>query len=217
VPYLPPSTAPTTSTEAADPYYISTPKPDITVGLAHAGFTSRHQRRLVDHQASTSILSDPHIADMALRFPFLVTETKGLGVNGNLVAAQNQAAVSGASMLVILQGLQNQVEWNNSSATDSEFISTQAPMMCFSIVTAGPTHEICVHFRYQEAFHMHCVRSCRTTHRCDTWEFVLFLSRILQWGRGDFKDSIVIRRMYHNLQYQNHFKSAARVHFNHSE
>jgi hypothetical protein len=192
VPSLPPSTAPTTSTEATDPYYISTPKPDITVGLAHAGFTSRHQRRLVDHQASTSILSDPHIADMALRFPFLVAETKGLSMNGNLVAAQNQAAISGASMLVILQDLNNQVKWNNSSASDSELSTPpQAPLLCFSIVTAGPTHEVYVHFKYQDVFHMHCLRSCRTTLRRDTREFVHFLNRILQWGRGDFKNNIV--------------------------
>src|SRR2546421_6115259 len=51
VPSLPPytqSVASTTSTEAADPYYISTPKPDITIGLAHTAFVQRHQRRLVD-------------------------------------------------------------------------------------------------------------------------------------------------------------------------
>jgi hypothetical protein len=62
VPSLPPyaqSVASTTSTEAADPYHISTPKPDITVGLAHTAFVQRHQRRLVEHQASGSILSDP--------------------------------------------------------------------------------------------------------------------------------------------------------------
>jgi hypothetical protein len=189
--YLPPSTAPTTSTDAIDPYYISTPKPDITIGLAHTGFKSRYQRRLVDHQASASILSDPHTADMGIRFPFLIAETKGLSVNGNLVGAQNQAAISGASMLVILQDLRNQVEWNNSPVTDSEPTVRETPIFCFSIVTAGPTHEVCVHFKYQDAFHMHCVRSCRTTHRRDTWEFVHFLNRILQWGREDYKNSIV--------------------------
>jgi hypothetical protein len=193
VPYLPPSTAPTTSTQVADPYYISTPKPDITVGLAHTGFTSRHQRRLVDHQASASVLSDPHTADMGLRFPFLVAETKGHSASGNLVGAQNQAAISGASMLVILQDLTNQVKWNTCSTSDSESTTSLAsPMLCFSIVTAGPTHEVCVHFKHQDAFHMHCLRSCRTTHRRDTWEFVYYLNRILQWGREDFKNSIVM-------------------------
>src|SRR5207302_295489 len=102
---LPPytqSVASTTSTEAADPYYISTPKPDITIGLAHTVFVQRHQRRLVDHQASGSILSDPHAADMGIRFPFLVVEAKGLSLNGSLISAQNQAAISGASILTIL-------------------------------------------------------------------------------------------------------------------
>lgn len=116
VPHLPPSTSsatPTTSTEAADPYYISTPKPDITIGLAHAGFPSRFQWRLIDHQASGSILSDPHTADMGIRFPFLIAETKGLSSNGSLVSAQNQAAISGASMLIILEDLSNQAKWNS--------------------------------------------------------------------------------------------------------
>jgi hypothetical protein len=45
---------------------------------------------------------------------------KELSVNSNLVAAQNQAAVSGASLLVILEDLNNQVEWNNSSASNPE-------------------------------------------------------------------------------------------------
>ncbi|RYO05975.1 hypothetical protein AA0121_g12204 [Alternaria tenuissima] len=45
IPSLPPHTqlvASTTSTEAADPYHISTPKPDITIGLAHTAFVQRH-------------------------------------------------------------------------------------------------------------------------------------------------------------------------------
>jgi hypothetical protein len=194
VPYLPPSTAPTTSSEAADPYHISTPKPDITVGLAHTGFTLRYQRRLVSHQASASILSDPHTASMGMRFPFLVAEIKGLSANGSLVSAQNQAAISGASMLMILEDLSNQAVWNTSPNTNLDSSTVPGtPMLCFSIVTEGPTHEICVHFRYQNAFYMHCIRSCRTTHRRDTWEFVYLLNCIIQWGRGEFKDSIASR------------------------
>ncbi|KAF1935974.1 hypothetical protein EJ02DRAFT_360247, partial [Clathrospora elynae] len=197
VPYLPPdsdSAAPTTSTEAADPYHISTPKPDITVGIAHTGFIPQHQRRLVDHQASGSILSDPHTPDMDIRFPFLIVETKGLSANGTLVNAQNQAAVSGASMLAILQDLNNQADWNIRPAIESESTTLQkSPRLCFSVVTAGPTNEVCVHFIYLGAFHMHCIRSCRTTHRRDTREFVHLLDRIFEWGRGVYKSSIVRR------------------------
>jgi hypothetical protein len=39
------------------------------------------------------------MAAMGLRFLFLIAETKGLSLNGGLVAAQNQAAIGGACML----------------------------------------------------------------------------------------------------------------------
>ncbi|KAH8725722.1 hypothetical protein GQ44DRAFT_739505 [Phaeosphaeriaceae sp. PMI808] len=196
VPYLPPSTesvAPTT-TEAADPYHISAPKPDITVRLAHTGFGPWHQYCLVDHQASGSILSDPHSAYMGLRFPFLVAETKGSSANGTLVSAQNQAAVSGASMLVIHRDLNNQANWHTSSAPGSRpTIPQESSLPCFSVVTAGPTHEVYVHYMHQDTFYMHCIRSCRTTHRRDTQELVHFLVCILEWGTRDYKNAIVER------------------------
>jgi hypothetical protein len=195
VPYLPPSTdsvAPTTSTEAATTHYISTPKPDITVGLEGTGFTSQHQRRLADYQASGTILSDPHVADIGLRFPFLIAEIKGFSADGTLGIAQNQAAIGGASMLAILQDLSIQAQWNTSLPTDPESIAPQEPpMLCFSIVTAGPTHEVYVHYKYEDAFHMNCLRSFRTTHRRDARELVHYLNRIIEWGRGDYKSSIV--------------------------
>ncbi|KAF1846292.1 uncharacterized protein K460DRAFT_284013 [Cucurbitaria berberidis CBS 394.84] len=187
VPSLPPSLAPTSSSEAADPYHISTPKPDITVGLAHTAFSQQNQRQLVDHQASGSILSDPHAADMGIRFPFLVVEAKGQSVNGSLVSAENQAAVSGASMLAILQDLDCQVAWDSGSSSDRTHQSNSD--VCFSIVTAGPIHTLWVHFNHQGAVYMECIRSWRTTH--NVRELVHFLSKILEWGRGKYKDGIV--------------------------
>ncbi|KAH8726010.1 hypothetical protein GQ44DRAFT_771592 [Phaeosphaeriaceae sp. PMI808] len=138
-----PSVAPTTSTESTNPYYISTPKPVITVGLAHDRFKTRHQRLLVDHQASGTILSDLHAADMGMRFPFLVFEAKGHSLAGSPVDAENQAAVSGACMLTIHQDL-------------SSVASQDSPEIRFSIMTAGPSHQIWVHFRHEEGFHMFC-------------------------------------------------------------
>jgi hypothetical protein len=211
VPSLPPytqSVASTTSTEAADPYHISTPKPDITIGLAHAAFVPQHQRRLIDHQASGSILSDPHAADMGIRFPFLIVEAKGLSLNGSLISAQNQAAVSGASMLKILKDLSYQAVCNasmdpdsgfqtldlgstSSSPTSAELQSTLA--LCFSIVTEGPVHELWVHFEHEGAFHMECLQSWRTTRERDARELVHFLARIMEWGKGSLKDCIVTK------------------------
>ncbi|KAH9870495.1 hypothetical protein IAQ61_005970 [Plenodomus lingam] len=186
-----PSVTPTTSSEAADPYHISTPKPDITVALAHTGFEGRQQRRLVDHQAAASILSDPHAADMGTRFPFLIVEAKGQSLNGSVVCAQNQAAISGACMLTILRDLSNQADWNASSTAECVTGMQQIPALCFSLVTAGPTHELAVHFLHHGAFHMYCFKSCRTTLSPDSRILVHFLHKILLWGCGRFKDAIV--------------------------
>ena len=197
IPSLPPyaqSVASTTSFEAADPYHISTPKPDITVGLAHKAFLQSHQRRLVDHQASGSILSDPHAADMGIRFPFLIVEAKGLSLNGTLISAQNQAAISGACMLTILKDLSHQAACNVNpdpaiQAPDPALSTT--PTLCFSVVTEGPVHELWVHFEHEAAFHMECLQSWRTTHERHAREFVQCLARIMAWGKGRFKDCIV--------------------------
>lgn len=93
------STAYTTSSEAADPFHISTPKPDIVVGLDDRAFTLAHRIQLAKHQSLGSLLIDTHIEPMGLHFPFLIAETKGLSLNGGLVAAQNEAAISAACML----------------------------------------------------------------------------------------------------------------------
>lgn len=84
-PYTP-SIAHTTSTEA-DPFYISTPNPDIVVGLEDKAFTPMHRFQLALYQSRGLIMSDPHMTAMGLRFPFLIVEMKGLSLHGGLVAA----------------------------------------------------------------------------------------------------------------------------------
>jgi hypothetical protein len=78
------------------------------VGLEDRAFAPTHRVRLAKHQSFGSILSDPHTATMGLRFPFLIAETKGLSLNGGLVAAQNQAAIGAVCMLKIMDDLDNQ-------------------------------------------------------------------------------------------------------------
>jgi hypothetical protein len=193
IPSLPPYTqsiASTTSLDAVNPYYISTPKPDITVGLAHTAFMQSHQRRLVDHQASGSILSDPHAAEMGIRFPFLIVEAKGSSLNGSLISAQNQAAISGVCMLTILQDLNRQA--TGVQTLDPELTpQSVSPTVCFSIVTEGPVHELWVHFELGGAFYMEFIELWRTTRQRDAREFVHFIAQIMAWGAGKFKDSIV--------------------------
>jgi hypothetical protein len=182
-PYTP-SIAYTTSTEAANPFYISTPKPDIVVGLEDRAFAPTHRVRLAKHQSSGSILSDPHSAAMGLRFPFLIAETKGLSLNGGLVAAQNQAAISAACILKILNDLENQ------AALPTAPTSPAAPHLCFSITTEGPVHELWVHFKLGEATHMQNIRVWRTTHQRDVRELVYCLAQILKWAKADLMEEI---------------------------
>jgi hypothetical protein len=187
VPSLQPYTtsiAYTTSTEAADPFYISTPKPDIVVGLEDRGFAPTHRVRLAKHQSFGSILSDPHAAAMGLRFPFLIAETKGLSLSGGLVAAQNQAAIGAACMLKILDDLENQ------AALPTAPTSPAVPRLCFSVTTEGPVHELWVHFKLGEATHMQNIRAWRTTHQRDVRELVYCLARILKWAENDFMKKI---------------------------
>jgi hypothetical protein len=142
---------------------------------------------------------------MGIRFPFLVVEAKGLASNGNLVSAQNQAAISGASMLAILRDLQAAAIANPiptlepgaaTPASPSPVVPpdpSSRPAVCFSIVTEGPVHELWVHFEYQGALHMEYLKSWRTTQQRDAKGMAYLLARIMQWGRGDFKDCIVQR------------------------
>jgi hypothetical protein len=133
---------------------------------------------------------------MGIRFPFLTVETKGLSVNGSLIGAQNQAAISGASILTILKDLSYQAACNAGSDYDSASTAPSAPQpspptLCFSIATEGPVHELWVHFEHEGAFHIEFLQSWRTTRGRDAQELVHSLARIMDWGKGRFKDCIV--------------------------
>jgi hypothetical protein len=176
------SVASTTSLDVKDPYYISPPKPDITVGLAHTSFTRDQQRDLFHHQAAGTILSDPHAAPIGFRFPFLVVKAKGVSANGATVSVQNQAAISGACMLRILDDLDKATQLPNPLSP-----------LCFSIVTTGPYHELLAHFQHEGAFHMECLRYWRTTFIHAAYDLVYFLARIMEWGGGKFHEDIMDR------------------------
>ncbi|EOA82255.1 uncharacterized protein SETTUDRAFT_44124 [Exserohilum turcica Et28A] len=186
-----------TSTNVANPYHIRTPKPDITIGLADDAFTPQQQGLLVSHQAYKSILSDPYAAEMGFRFPFMIVETKGLSEKGTLISAQNQAAVGGACMLKILKDLTNQAARSTDLHPKQESPPTTlaelspAPTLCFSVVTEGPEHELWVHFEREDRFYMHHLETWRTTKKSHVEELVNWLGRIIEWGKGEFKEGIV--------------------------
>jgi hypothetical protein len=143
---------------------------------------------------------------MGIRFSFLVVEVKGLSLSGSLTSAQNQAAISGASILRILKDLSYRAACNASTDLDSGFqalglgltSSSTTPVglhstlvLCFPIVIEGPVHELWVHFEHEGAFHMEFLQSWRTTRERDAREHVYFLARIMGRGKGSFIDCTV--------------------------
>jgi hypothetical protein len=109
-------------------------------------------------------------------------------------------------MLRILKDLSDQAACNASMDPDSGCQTldlgpaspSTAPVglqstivLCFSVVMEGPVHEWWVHFEYEGAFYMEFLQSWRTTHGRDARELVHFLARIMEWGKGRFKDCVV--------------------------
>ena len=123
---------------------------------------------------------------MGLRFPFLIAETKGLGLNGSLVAAQNQAAVGGACMMQILDDLEGQTTMDCMEQPSAQAFSK----LCFSVTTEGPVHELWVHFKLEDSIHMQNIRTWRTTHQRDVKELVYCLAKIIKWGNDGFMKGI---------------------------
>jgi hypothetical protein len=77
----------------------------------------------------------------------------------------------------------------SSSTTPVGLHSTLA--LCFSIVTEGSVHELWVHFEHEGAFRMEFLQSWRTARERDARELVHFLARMMEWGKGSFKDCII--------------------------
>lgn len=182
------STARTNVKSSSD---ILTPKPNITMGLTHKAFAREHQRLLIDYQDRELILSDPHAAVMGIRFPFMIAELKAIAP---LSKVQNQAAVGGACMLTILEDLACQAARSTHHQAPPLATAADLPLalvLCFSVVTEGPVHELWVHFRREDGFHMVNLSIWRTTIRSHAEELVNCLGRIAEWGKGHFKERVL--------------------------
>lgn len=157
---------------------------------------------LFDLQDTSSLISDPHITPLGLRFPFLIVEAKAGATGGNLYQAQNQAAVGGSTALQIfknLLGLQDTRDLDEESQGNIEDStrSAQGPdtvlHLAFSVTTEGPIHELWLHFQRsrEEDFYMVCLGTWRTTLKDGSLNFLRHLLAVLRWGNGELKDNIV--------------------------
>jgi hypothetical protein len=131
-----------------NPNGLLTPKPDITLGLAHTCFTPLQRTVLMLLPDDCRVLSEPHQAQIGLRFPFLVVESKGGAAGGNMIWVQNQAAVDGACALNILGDLQGVVTWivsrpdydqdAHGNTNEEQGEGDKPPAVLFSVTTEGP-------------------------------------------------------------------------------
>ncbi|KAF2844081.1 hypothetical protein T440DRAFT_410872, partial [Plenodomus tracheiphilus IPT5] len=169
---------------------LTTPRPDILVGLAWHSFTELHQVLLGEWQDNGHLLSEPQLVQHGLHFPFLLVEAKGLATSGNMMGAENQAAVGGACALNILNALQH--------------LEPSSPLarIVFSISTEGPLHQLFIHYYIDGKYHMTVHRAWRATLQRDCIEFVLALARIIQWGEGEYRNAVVasLTRVVERLQ-----------------
>ncbi|PKY01711.1 hypothetical protein P168DRAFT_54762 [Aspergillus campestris IBT 28561] len=192
-------------------FKLKDPRPDICVGLSDdslSGFLGTEggrgaaQNFLFDLQDTSTLISDPHVTPLNLRFPFLIIELKSGATGGNLYQAQNQAAVGASTALQILKNLAElrdtqDLDDENREGVEESRESTQAMTsitsnMVFSITTEGPIHELWLHFRRPNKydFYMVCLGIWRTTLKHGSLDFLRHLSAILKWGNGEFRNSI---------------------------
>jgi hypothetical protein len=161
---------------------FTNPKPDISVSLDQSSFPELHQRLLAKLQDTRQLLGEPHAVQLGLHFPFLLVEAKGLTTSGNMIGAENQAAVGGACALRIL---------DSPASLCSEV--TELPLIIFTISTEGPIHELSIHYCIEGGYHMTVHRTWRTTLERDNLEFIFAIARIIYWGANSFRDTIITK------------------------
>ncbi|KAH3523001.1 hypothetical protein KXV64_005672 [Aspergillus fumigatus] len=193
-------------------FKLKDPRPDICVGLSDDYLAkalepskgrSTARSFLYDLQDTSTLISDPHITPLGLRFPFLIVEAKAGATGGNLYQAQNQAAVAGSTAVQIFETLS---DLHCAQTLDQEYagniegsnISVQHPTgvmlhLAFSITTEGPIHELWLHFRRpgEEDFYMGCRGTWRTTLKESSLDFLRHLAAVLRWGNSILKDNII--------------------------
>lgn len=169
---------------------LTTPKPDIVVGLSRQSFSEVHQVLLGEWQDKEQLLSEPQLVQHGLHFPFLLVEAKGLATSGNIMGAENQAAVGGACAINILRALHH---------LEPNF---PLPRIVFSISTEGPIHQLSIHYIVGGEYHMTVHRAWRTTLDRDCTELVVALAHIIQWGGNQYRNEITasLERIVERLQ-----------------
>lgn len=200
---MPPPSIPRTSADAAPAYLIQdgavkTPRPDFTCGfqswaviqaLSKRGLSQLNAKILLEElQDGRNLYSDPTQHIMDIRFPLLAIEGKAHSTGKTIFEAENQAAVSGSSMLILRRQLQ--------TLYDSVVPSVQGRQepIAFSLCTQGPIMELWVHHIVTEGsiteYHMNPIATCHGS-LCDELErFLLKVDCLISWYKDDYLGEI---------------------------
>ncbi|OJJ38805.1 hypothetical protein ASPWEDRAFT_57408 [Aspergillus wentii DTO 134E9] len=171
--------------EAAIPVFkLKDPRPDICVGLSNKNLATA----LEPKKDTSSLISDPYITPLGLRFPFLIVEAKAVGGSTALQIFKNLSDLNDVQDLD--EVIQEIIEDSPGSA---QGLSDSIVHLAFSVMTEGPIHELWLHFQRakEEDFSMVCLGTWRTTLRDGSLNFLRHLLAVSRWGNGALKNGIV--------------------------
>ncbi|KAL8802825.1 MAG: hypothetical protein Q9182_003585, partial [Xanthomendoza sp. 2 TL-2023] len=201
---MPPPAAPATAgqIQPVQPVHdgaVKTPRPDFTCGLRHSVIVEALADLGLDQTVSNDFLrvlqlnkrlcSNPTQHFIAIRFPFLVIEGKAYTTGKTLFEAENQAAVSGSSMLNLQQQL--------ASLYDSVKPASKkrGPPLAFSVCTQGPIWELWVHHlnmtKNITTYHMNIIATCHASLADELERFLLKMDCLITWYKHDYLKEVV--------------------------
>ncbi|KAL8887696.1 MAG: hypothetical protein Q9215_004768 [Flavoplaca cf. flavocitrina] len=202
---MPPPAAPRVTEDAPQFRFpqdsaVKTPRPDFTWGFHQSTITDALvQRGLVEPRASRllpalqreqNLCSDPTQHFLDVRFPILIIEGKAYTTGKTLFEAENQAAVSGSSMLI----LQRQLETLYKDVVlDSKVEGDKSPL-AFSLCTQGPIMELWVHHIVSEdditEYHMNLIATCHGSISSELERFLVQMDCLIQWYKNEYLGTI---------------------------
>ncbi|KAL8787506.1 MAG: hypothetical protein Q9213_002164 [Squamulea squamosa] len=197
---MPPPAAPATGgqTQPVQDGAIKTPRPDFTCGLRDSviakalldrGLSQATSDDFVEAlQLDKRLYSNPTQHFLELRFPILVIEGKAYTTGKTLFEAENQAAVSGSSML----NLQRQLASLHDSAKPTS--QERESPLAFSVCTQGPILELWVHHLETTdnitKYHMNIMATCHGSLADELERFILKMDCLITWYKHDYLEEI---------------------------
>ena len=182
-----------------DTSLIKIPRPDITMGFLDSVIATKLKTLNVDELDANEMLDDlqfervlyscPTQPALLVRFPPLCVEGKAYGTGRSMYEAENQAAVSGAYMLIIQHQLAELTERRSPGSHQRK------EPLAFSICHEGPDINFWVHYitwvQDVPFYNMHLLAQCHATLRHTVKAFFIALLGVMGWASTELLDDIV--------------------------